>query len=437
MLPGRDERLDGAALLEQQAGRARRSRQRQNVEHVADRARIASRDAELVAAAHADQEIPAPLERERAARHQARRTSRSTRKSDGPSRRCASAAGPAAARSRSSRSRAAGSRTRPIRARAAACARADPTRVGDRPRCLRTGASRVLEIARVELADPVVVQAREIANRPRSSLVLDHPHGEIELGLFAPISVVGRSHVPLSSRFDHKRDFILQKPLVDIYDHIWQKHPEKGPTPDAERRHARPTPAGPRAQPGLLGPGPIRARDGAVMLRAAGHAATRGCGWPVRRSLEGAACFPRALFHADVGATVRQRRSSAPTSTRPSTTSVSPSCLPRATRADTARIRRACSSASRRSDIERLRGSPLTLTPATRLRTRRAALRVPRAALVLAGAAHRHATRASSPAHVDGAATRHRAGLAAAPAAARKRLNARARLPRRASAPLQ
>src|SRR5262249_48968979 len=44
--------------------------QREQVEHVAHRALFATREAKLVAAPDADQEVPAPFERQRAARHE-------------------------------------------------------------------------------------------------------------------------------------------------------------------------------------------------------------------------------------------------------------------------------------------------------------------------------------------------------------------------------
>src|SRR5262245_53610891 len=70
MLPGRRELLDLPPPLAQETGGARGARQRQEVEHVVDRASIAASDAELVTAPHADEQVPTPLERERAARHQ-------------------------------------------------------------------------------------------------------------------------------------------------------------------------------------------------------------------------------------------------------------------------------------------------------------------------------------------------------------------------------
>ena len=66
-----------------------------------------------------------------------------------------------------------------------------------------------------------------------------------------------------------------------------------------------------------------------------------------------------------------------------------------------------------------------------------AALRVPRAALVLAAAFHRHAARAAPAAHADGAAALHRQRLAAAPARRSRRPDGDVLCRARASRPLQ
>src|SRR6185295_4038686 len=73
----------------------------------------------------------------------------------------------------------------------------------------------------------------------------------------------------------HIGDFILQKPLVDIYDHIWHIHPKKRSDGDAENGRLRPTPPGPRAQPGVPRPAPIAGPKSSLLLRTADLGAPR------------------------------------------------------------------------------------------------------------------------------------------------------------------
>ena len=161
------------------------------------------------------------------------------------------------------------------------------------------------------------------------------------------------------------------------------------------------------------------------MPRAAGRRSRRA----LRRASGAAArrrrrAFPRALFRARArrASARRQRDARAPTSTRPSTISVCRSCSRRGTRAGTAAIRRGCCSVSRPRDDRAAARARRYRAAAARLRARRSALRVRRAAVVLAAAPHGDAPRAAPAAHADGAATRPRARLAAAPAAASERL---------------
>ena len=148
-------------------------------------------------------------------------------------------------------------------------------------------------------------------------------------------------------------------------------------------------------------------------------------------ALEGAACFPRALFHADVGARCGSAELGSDFDEAERDLCLSILFAARHTSRHSAYQARLLFGLEV-SDIERLRGSPLTL-----LRQLASAPGVLQCAF-----RERHwfwrglltATRPEvrRPAHVDGTATRHRAGLAAASPAARKRLSESKRLPRRA-----
>jgi hypothetical protein len=100
-------------------------------------------------------------------------------------------------------------------------------------------------------------------------------------------------------RFGHKRDFILQKPLVDIYAHIWQKHAEKGSAAmpkTAALDQLQQVHELNRAFVGLL-QSRVLERRSCLCLPASAHAAVAAA---PSSMLERAAAFPCALFQVRI-----------------------------------------------------------------------------------------------------------------------------------------
>ena len=175
----------------------------------------------------------------------------------------------------------------------------------------------------------------------------------------------------LSSRFDHKRDFILQKPLVDIYAHIWHIHPEKRSTAMLKTGALDQLQQIHELNRAFLG---CSNRGSASAARAS--ACRRPPRPPWRRPAAGArgrrGVPARAVSRAARAARLaRVRRRRRPTSTRPSTTCVSRSCSPRGIRAATARYQARLLFGLDPSDVERLRALAARGHAAARLRARR------------------------------------------------------------------
>ena len=152
--------------------------------------------------------------------------------------------------------------------------------------------------------------------------------------------------------------------------------------------------------------------------------------------LDGVAGFPRALFYVDVGSQLRPACTDADFDEAEHDVCLSILFAARHTQppkhvSGTVAVR----SRSGRRGAAALGAA--TRPAAARVHTGCAQVRVPRAPLVLARAVHRDAPGAAPPTHSDGAPARHRARLAAAPAAATDRLKPQRRLSRRGSRPLQ
>ena len=333
-----------AALLEQQARRARRARQRQDVEHVADRARLAARDAELVAAPHADQQIPAPFERERAARHE------HVERLEALAEAMAEIDVVLERRARRLLDRDQAVREQQVREHAGL--ERPLRRAHERPDARRRSSSlpadrllAVLEIAGVDLADPVVVQAREIPYRPGPSLVPDHPNRQDRTSLVHPDN--GRQS-PSWSPFPVIRPHTRLYPTKAISGHLrpyMAKTPEKGRT---AMQH-----------PGALDQlqqvhelnrafwaSAVEGAGASVMLRAT-SVSPLSAGVGRQPAARGRRRFPAGTVSGRRRRAPRASRRRRASSMRRSTTCAFRSCSRRGRRAVKAPIKRACCSVSR------------------------------------------------------------------------------------------
>src|SRR5690606_15608233 len=179
----------------------------------AHRAYAAACDAELVAAAQAGEQIPAPLEREVRARHE--RTVRLVALAEAVTEidvalqpRCLRGTD----RQQSVRDQQVHKDAGFERAKRRLDQRRDlGRRAAPAP---SNGRVRVLEVGRIELANTVIAQARPETNRARARLVPDHADGELELRFFAAVAVVGRPHICLSPLYSQIRQLRLTLPLM-------------------------------------------------------------------------------------------------------------------------------------------------------------------------------------------------------------------------------
>src|SRR5690606_34727153 len=169
----------------------------EQIDDIAQRALVAALDAELVAAPQAQQQIPSPLERQVRSRHE--RTvslvtlaELVTELDVALQLRCLRGIG-------SEQS----VREKEIHENAGfeSAKRSLDQRADLRRRAAATaphGRISVLEVRRIELADAVVAQTCEVADRAGARLVPDHSQSELELGLLSTVTKVRGTHICLS-----------------------------------------------------------------------------------------------------------------------------------------------------------------------------------------------------------------------------------------------